>query len=323
MGVISVAGLTTKDPRVSAFVTEAYSDAGLTTLVDTQTSPTVYDSSTKLTKQVGIMRFRNLTYGVTYYFRGGTVIQGVGASDWSTTYPLAAGADVSSGISFGSGPPSGVADEAAFYFDTSGTGFVMYVYHSGAWHSVAGTGVTGTGGGGVFSSGSNTNGNWVQDPTGHIHQWGKVATDINGGTVAVSFPTAFSSTTNISVDVSTKSSTDRISFVVDGSVTTTGFTIGNNGSSGFAYWQADGPGVATTASPLIDPTTAEGDMIYRHTGALTRLPIGTTGQVLTVSGGDPAWTTPAAGITEHTEPLCFDGEILFFDGDVLMIGVDY
>jgi hypothetical protein len=34
--------------------------------------------------------------------------------------------------------------------------------------------------------------------------------------------------------------TDRITFVIDGSVSTTGFTIANNGSGGFAYWIADG-----------------------------------------------------------------------------------
>jgi|ERR1019366_7096652 hypothetical protein len=30
-----------------------------------------------------------------------------------------------------------------------------------------------------------------------------------------------------------------------------------------------------------------------------------------------------AGSLSHTEPLCFDGAVLIFDGDVLMIGVDY
>jgi hypothetical protein len=250
MGVIAVAGLSTKDPRVSAFVTEIYSDSGLTTLVDTGTSPSVYDSSTKLTKQVGIMRFRNLTYGATYYLRGGTIIQGVGASDWSSTYSLTAGADTSAGsISFGSGAPSGTAGEAAIYFDTAAS-YAMYVYHTGAWHSVSGSGGGGTSGG-VFSSGSNANGYWVQDPTGHIHQWGVVATDINGGTVAVTFPLAFSSGTGVSPVVTTKSATDRITFVVDGSVTASGFTVGNNGSGGYAYWEADGPGTPATGSSIV------------------------------------------------------------------------
>lgn len=91
-----------------------------------------------------------------------------------------------------------------------------------------------------FSSGSNANGYWVEDPTGHIRQWGIVSTDIAGGTLAVTFPTAFTNASSISVVVATKSSTDRITYVVDGSMTTSGFTVGNNGTSGYAYWIADG-----------------------------------------------------------------------------------
>lgn len=43
---------------------------------------------------------------------------------------------------------------------------------------------------------------------------------------------------------------------------------------------------------------AAGDVYYRKaSGALTRLAIGTTGQVLTVSGGTPAWQAPTSPIT--------------------------
>jgi hypothetical protein len=321
VGILSVTGLSTKDPRTTAFVVEAYSDAGYTTLVDTGTSPAVYDRANNVSKMVGIIRFRTLITGTTYYLRSASVIQDYGVSDW-TNYSAAAGADISQAVAFGSGPPSGAADEGEIYFDTSGTSYVMYVYHTGAWHSIFGSGV-GTGGGGIFSSGSSGHGHWVQDPTGHIHQWGYITTDINGGTVAVTFPTAFSSATDVVVNVTTKSPTDRISFVVDGSVTASGFTVGNNGSSGFIYWEADGPGVASSSSVLVDPTTTEGDMIYRHSGALARLPIGTAGEVLTVVGGEPVWAVPAASPGTHTEPLCFGGEALFLGGDILMIGVDY
>lgn len=89
------------------------------------------------------------------------------------------------------------------------------------------------------ASGSTSSGYWVKNGS-FIHQWGSVTTDINGGTLAVTFPTAYTNSSSISVVVCTRSSTDRITFVVDGSVTTTGFTIGNNGSSGYAYWIADG-----------------------------------------------------------------------------------
>ena len=93
---------------------------------------------------------------------------------------------------------------------------------------------------GGFASGNSGDGYWVEDPTGHIHQWGTVTTDINNSTVAVTFPTAFTTSGSISVVITAKSATDRITFVIDGTVTTTGFTVGNNGSGGFAYWMADG-----------------------------------------------------------------------------------
>lgn len=38
---------------------------------------------------------------------------------------------------------------------------------------------------------------------------------------------------------------------------------------------------------------ANGDMYYRSSGVLTRLGIGSSGQVLTVSGGSPTWATPS------------------------------
>lgn len=91
-----------------------------------------------------------------------------------------------------------------------------------------------------FTSGSTANGYWVKDPTGHIRQWGTINTDIDGGQVYVLFSMPFSNPTTITVTATTKSSTDRITYVVDGSVTTSGFSISNNGSGGYAYWQADG-----------------------------------------------------------------------------------
>lgn len=37
-------------------------------------------------------------------------------------------------VSFGSGAPTGTTDEASIYFDTSGSPYHGYVFHSGAWH---------------------------------------------------------------------------------------------------------------------------------------------------------------------------------------------
>jgi hypothetical protein len=56
-----------------------------------------------------------------------------------------------------------------------------------------------------------------------------------------------------------------------------------------------GSSVDTTVKNL-NPETTLGDIAYRSSTAnvKTRLGIGTTGQVLAVSGGVPAWTTPAS-----------------------------
>lgn len=52
-----------------------------------------------------------------------------------------------------------------------------------------------------------------------------------------------------------------------------------------------------TTTKALNPSTTLGDIEYRSSTANTntRLGIGSTGQVLTVSGGVPAWATPAGG----------------------------
>jgi hypothetical protein len=91
-----------------------------------------------------------------------------------------------------------------------------------------------------FTSGSNSNGHWEKNPAGRITQWSQVTTDINNGTIAISFPINFTNAASVSVVVTTYSATDRITYVVYGSISTAGFTIGNNGSGGYATWQAIG-----------------------------------------------------------------------------------
>ena len=53
-----------------------------------------------------------------------------------------------------------------------------------------------------------------------------------------------------------------------------------------------------TTTKALNPSTTLGDIEYRSSTANTntRLGIGTTGQILTVSGGVPAWATPASSI---------------------------
>lgn len=65
---------------------------------------------------------------------------------------------------------------------------------------------------------------------------------------------------------------------------------------GAAAIRSLGTSIDTTTKAL-NPSTTLGDIEYRSSTANTntRLGIGTSGQVLSVSGGVPAWTTPAGG----------------------------
>jgi len=297
MGVITVTGLSAKDSRTTSFIVEAYSDSGYTTLVDAGTAPAVWDSANGISKMLGVIRLRNLTTGSTYYLRSASIIQNYGVGDWRT-YSSLAGADPSvSNITFGSGPPSGSGNETDIYFDTSSTSYVLYIYHTGAWHNVTGFG-TGTGGsgGGIFSSGSNANGNWVQDPSGRLHQWGTFSAPGD-----LTFPTPFSSPTGIVVsatEIYPGSGSSNYPNIT-GSPTTTGCHIGvSGGGSTSVTWMADGPGVATSASVLVDPTTTKGDLIVQAgSSTLARLGIGADGQVLTAKSSATLgvdWETPLA-----------------------------
>jgi hypothetical protein len=67
---------------------------------------------------------------------------------------------------------------------------------------------------------------------------------------------------------------------------------------------------AATQGVLNDPLTTEGDLLTRSATAPTRLPIGTTGQVLTVDtaiSGKVKWATPTA------TPLTTKGDLFTFD----------
>lgn len=52
--------------------------------------------------------------------------------------------------------------------------------------------------------------------------------------------------------------------------------------------------------PTIDTAGALGDVYYRNAaGAFVRLPVGSTGQVLTVQSGAPAWVAATASFTQQ------------------------
>jgi hypothetical protein len=82
-------------------------------------------------------------------------------------------------------------------------------------------------------------------------------------------------------------------------VTASGVTITGTLSSTTALPIASGGTGATTAIAAFDalnPMTTTGDIIYESTPSVAaRLPIGTTGQILTVAGGLPSWAAAAAG----------------------------
>jgi hypothetical protein len=59
---------------------------------------------------------------------------------------------------------------------------------------------------------------------------------------------------------------------------------------------------ATPTAGMTNPMTTTGDIIYSSSGSTpARRGIGSTGQVLTVSGGVPTWATPAGGTISWTE----------------------
>jgi hypothetical protein len=61
-------------------------------------------------------------------------------------------------------------------------------------------------------------------------------------------------------------------------------------------------GAVTITNDMATTITTNGDLLYgTGSGTYTRRGIGTTGQVLTVSGGVPAWETPSAGATAVTQ----------------------
>jgi hypothetical protein len=71
---------------------------------------------------------------------------------------------------------------------------------------------------------------------------------------------------------------------------TTGQVLAKNSNTDLDFvWSADAAG-------MTNPMTTTGDTIYSSSGSTpARRAIGTTGQVLTVSGGIPTWATPSTG----------------------------
>ena len=97
-----------------------------------------------------------------------------------------------------------------------------------------------------------------------------------------------------------------------GPITSTGI-ITASGTLGLGY----GGTSATTAIAAFDalaPTTASGDLIYRTSTGNVSLGIGSSGQLLTASGGLPVWISPATAGTVTSVDVSGGGTGLTFDG---------
>jgi hypothetical protein len=93
-----------------------------------------------------------------------------------------------------------------------------------------------------FSSGSNANGYWVKDPTGHIHQWGSAPALNDDTPTTFSFPLEWPNacTAIVASDNSTYASSGNPRTMGCLVVSTTQFTIESGGADASAFWMADG-----------------------------------------------------------------------------------
>ena len=88
----------------------------------------------------------------------------------------------------------------------------------------------------------------------------------------------------------------------------------------------------TNAGGYVDPLTTDGDIVIRSGGSTVRLGIGSAGQVLTVTGGIPAWEDAASvpsslgDLTDVTITAAATGEFLRYNGtawvDTLLAAAD-
>ena len=91
VATVVVAGLYTPSRYVDKFIVECYADAGLTTKVTLQATGAVWSTGSSQNVQKGILVFKGLAYGTTYYFRAGVACPISGTIAWSSTYSLVAG----------------------------------------------------------------------------------------------------------------------------------------------------------------------------------------------------------------------------------------
>lgn len=150
----------------------------------------------------------------------------------------------------------------------------------------------------------NTPGTLVErDGSGNFSA-GTITATLNGNASNITATTNTTLTTLSSLSLPGSQITGNIS---GNSANVTGtVAIGNGGT---------GQTTANAGFNALSPMTTVGDMIYENaTPTATRLPIGSTGQLLTVVGGVPAWASPATNGTVTSVALSTPGVLYTVSG---------
>jgi len=200
-------------------------------------------------------------------------------------------------------------------FNNKGSGTVTSVAVAmPAEFSVAGSPITSSGT--ITVTKANQNANLVYaGPTS-----GGAAAPTFRALVAADVPTLNQNTTGTAANItdSSNSTITTLSALSLPGSQVTGDISGNSANVTGTVAIGHGGTGATSASAAfnaLSPMTANGDMIYGGTsGAGTRLPIGTAGQVLTVVGGIPAWQTVSGTGTVTSVGLSVPGTIYSVSG---------
>jgi hypothetical protein len=140
----------------------------------------------------------------------------------------------------------------------------------------------------ILSKNSNTDLDfvWVNNQVGDITSITATTPLTGGGTIG-----------DVTVGIQAASTTQSGAVqLIDSTSSTSTTTAATPNSVKTAFDTATTANATANAAIPKSTVTTNGDVIYgTGSSAVTRLPIGSSGQVLTVSGGIPAWGTPAAG----------------------------
>ena len=174
-----------------------------------------------------------------------------------------------------------------------------------------------------------SNGQFLNVSSGGVVQWATPAnwstitasTNANlGGSAIVNtskINLGYGDNTNGYYDINLSGNNGTAQIFIDRSpnptVTGNGIVLSSNNFDQLTFSNSSGSFVA-----LGNPMTTAGDLIVGGSGgAAGRLGIGTSGQILTVSGGVPAWTTPSTGtVIGGTATLDGTGTVTVTDSNI-------